>query len=325
MTDFLVSIIVPCYNEADNIAPLTTRIQETLTRYHYEIILINDGSTDGTEQIIEFVANTSKTIKYLNFSRNFGHQAAIKAGIDYANGDCIVTIDADLQKPPELIPKMIIQWQEGYEIVNAICKNTGQPSFFKRLTSKGFYMFLSVISDQKVTPHAADFRLFDKKIGDIISNMPEKNLYLRGLFSWMGFKQTTVSYTESKRIYGETKYSTKKMLQLASTGVTSSSIKPLRMALSIGVLFACFAFLYGIYAIVVMVLGQTVSGWTSIIASIVFLAGIQLMVLGVMGEYIGKLYIENKQRPHYLISKTNIKETNSQINNHKNERRAAMF
>ncbi|QTE22222.1 glycosyltransferase family 2 protein [Polaribacter cellanae] len=327
MNNFLISIIVPCYNEAENIFLLISKIEKTLAEYKYEIVLVNDGSTDNTAQIIALVSQKNKNIKYIYFSRNFGHQAAIKAGIDYAKGDCLVTMDADLQHPPETILKMISLWKKGFEVITATRKKNAKISFLKKWFSKSFYWFLSTLSDQEVIVNAADFRLFDKKIATFIRNMPETHLYLRGLFSWIGFKQTTVDYNQEKRIHGSTKYSYKKMISLASNGITSSSIKPLRIALSIGIVFAILAFAYGIYAIVIMFLGLTVSGWTSIIATILFLSGIQLMVLGVMGEYIGKIYIENKQRPHYLISQTNIKienKTKERITN-KQERRAVVF
>ena len=311
MSNFSISIIVPCYNEADNIFPLVASIKKVLQPYNYEIILINDGSTDATQQLIELIAEEMTKVKYISFSRNFGHQAAIRAGIDYAIGDCIVTMDADLQHPPVSIPEMIRLWGKGFDIVTATRISNGKQSLFKKLSSKSYYWLFSKISDQKVIVNGADFRLFDKKIGEIIREMPEKNLYLRGLFSWVGFKQTTIKYKECARTLGHTKYTTKKMFQLASNGITSSSVKPLRLAISIGVSFAFFAFCYGVYAIIVMAMGLTVSGWASIIATIVFLAGIQLLVLGVMGEYIGKLFIASKQRPHYLIAHTNLKNINN--------------
>ncbi|MDO5970764.1 glycosyltransferase family 2 protein [Flavivirga aquimarina] len=320
---FLLSIIIPCYNEADNIFLLVNNIEEVLTQYHYEIILVNDGSTDSTVQVIELISQENKHVKYIHFSRNFGHQAAIKAGVDFVKGDCIVTMDADLQHPPETIPDMIKAWQNGFDVVTAIRNNIHKRFSLKNISSICFYWLLSKLADQKVIVNGADFRLFDKKIGAVIRNMPEQHMYLRGLFSWVGFKQTSIDYTENQRAFGKTKYSAKKMFQLASHGITAFSIKPLRISLAIGVLFALLAFSYGIYALIIMLLGAAVSGWTSIIASILFLAGIQLMVLGVMGEYIGKLYIQNKQRPHYLITATNIEE-NIKVLTKPTERRAVV-
>ncbi|MGS2741685.1 glycosyltransferase family 2 protein [Sinomicrobium sp. M5D2P17] len=324
MNEFSLSIIVPCYNEADNIFPLLSRIQEVMQPYNnYEIILVNDGSCDNTQQVIESALHEDESIKYICFSRNFGHQTALKAGIDFAHGDCIVTMDADLQHPPETILKMITLWQKGYDIVTAIGADKNRSSLLKRQTSKWYYLFLSKISDQDVMINGADFRLIDRKVGDIIRNIPGQNIYLRGLFSWIGFKQTTIKYQEENRIHGTTKYTFKKMLSLASNGITSSSIKPLRFALSAGIFFALLAFGYGMYAVIVMLMGLTIVGWTSIVACIVFLSGIQLIVLGVMGEYLGKLYMESKQRPSYFITKTNINNIDRR-NNHQKERRGAM-
>ncbi|MEB2782489.1 glycosyltransferase family 2 protein [Algoriphagus sp. C2-6-M1] len=306
MNDFLVSIVVPCYNEAENIAPLLVRIESTLKEYSYEVLLVNDGSKDGTQLEIELAYSRNSSVSYISFSRNFGHQAALKAGIDHATGDCIVTMDADLQKPPEAIPEMIALWQRGNDIVTAVCRNEGQSSLFKRLTSTGYYRLLSWLADHEVLPNGADFRLFDRKIADIIRGVQTQNLYLRGIFSWIGYKQAVTYYREEKRRFGKTKYGIWKMINLASNGITSFSVKPLRFALAVGLFFACLAFGYGIYAITMVFLGMTVPGWASLVASIVFLSGIQLMVLGVIGEYIGKMYMELKHRPTYLISKTNI-------------------
>lgn len=315
MNDFLVSIVVPCYNEAENIAPLLARIASTLKEYNYEVILVNDGSKDGTQLEIELAYSANPSVSYISLSRNFGHQAALKAGIDHANGDCILTIDADLQKPPEAIPEMIALWLKGNDIVTAVCRNEGQSSLFKRLTSTGYYRVLSWLAEHEVTPNGADFRLFDKKIAIIVRNIQTQNLFLRGIFSWVGYKQTIFYYTEDKRRFGQTKYSIWKMLNLASNGITSFSIKPLRFALAVGLFFAGLAFGYGIYAITIVFLGMTVPGWASVVASIVFLSGIQLMVMGVIGEYIGKIFIEIKQRPAYLISKTNFTTlTDKQMN-----------
>jgi len=305
-TDFLISIVIPCYNEADNLIPLIDRIDYSLFNYQYEIIIVNDGSFDESQLQISYIAVDRPEIKYLNFSKNFGHQAALKAGIDYSLGDCIVTIDGDLQKPPELIPEMVVLWLKGNDIVTAICNNEGQKSFFKRLSSKWYYKILSWLSDNKIQAHGADFRLIDSKVGNIIKSLESKNLFLRGIFSWIGFRQTTVSYTEDIRKFGNTKYNLWKMIGLASNGVTSLSVKPLRFALCLGVFFAFLAFFYGSYAIGLFYFGVTVPGWASLIASIVFLSGIQLIVLGVLGEYLGKIYIQTKNDPLYIVESSNI-------------------
>lgn len=306
MNDFLISIVIPCYNEAENIAPLLARIASALNAYSYEVVLVNDGSHDPTQLEIDLAISKNPFIKYISLSRNFGHQSALKAGIDHARGNCIVTIDADLQKPPETIPEMVALWQKGNDIVTAICRNEGQPSLFKRFTSVGYYKLLSWLADHEVLPNGADFRLIDRKVANIIREMRTENLYLRGVFSWIGYKQAVTYYREEERMFGETKYGVWKMINLASNGITSFSIKPLRFALVVGLSFAALAFGYGLYAVTIVFLGMTVPGWASVVASIVFLSGIQLVVLGVIGEYIGKIYMEIKKRPAYLISKTNI-------------------
>lgn len=306
MNDFLISVVVPCYNEAENIPVLVKRLQHALAAYSFEIILINDGSTDTTQQELELASTLDSRISYLSFSRNFGHQAALKAGIDHAQGDCIVTLDADMQKPPEIIPEMVSLWQKGNEIITAISKNEGQPGFFKRWTSTAFYRILTWLAEHPIVQHGADFRLIDRKVASIIRSIQSQNLYLRGIFAWAGYTQATIYYREEKRLAGTTKYSLGKMLNLASNGITSLSIKPLRMALAMGIGFAFLAILYGMYAITIVFLGMTVPGWASLVASIVFLSSIQLIVLGVIGEYIGKIYRELSQRPLYLISKSNL-------------------
>ena len=298
----MLSVIVPCYNEAENIRLLVDQLQKALEPMQYEVIFVNDGSTDHTGQMIKLEMATNNKIGYITFSRNFGHQAAIKAGIDHAKGNCILTMDADMQHPPDMIKEMIRLWEDGYEIVTAVRKNTEQLGWFKKITSRLFYWLLSKLSDHKVVFDGADFRLFDKKVAQIIRNMAEQHLYLRGIFSWVGFKQTTIDYQEGTRAFGQTKYSTRKMLQLALNGITSFSIKPLRLSLLAGITFALLAFAYGIYAVVVMALGHAVSGWTSIIASGLFLSGVQLTILGIMGEYLGKMYMAQKQRPNYIIA-----------------------
>ena len=306
MNSFLLSVIVPCYNEAKNIPLLVEKLSVVLKPYRYEIILVNDGSVDQTQETIELLSIKKEQVKFISFSRNFGHQKAIKAGVDFALGNGIVTMDADLQHPPETILEMINLWKQGYDVVTAVRTSQVQPSWFKKYTSKSFYWLLSKISNQNVIANSSDFRLFDQKIAKQLRQMPEQDLYLRGLIPWIGFKQTTLNYVEAGRVFGTTKYTLKDMMCLASHGITSSSIKPLQLALTVGVLFALLAFGYGVYAIVTMFLGLTVSGWASIVASIMFLSGIQLIVLGVIGEYLGKLYMAHKHRPSYIIANTNI-------------------
>ncbi|WP_332911729.1 glycosyltransferase family 2 protein [Algoriphagus boritolerans] len=198
MNDFLISVVVPCYNEAENIPVLINRLKLALAAYSFEIILVNDGSTD-TQQELELASTLDSRVSYLSFSRNFGHQAALKAGIDHAQGDCIVTLDADMQKPPEIIPEMIILWQKGNEIVTAVSKNEGQPGRFKRWTSAWFYRMLTWLAEHPIVQHGADFRLFDQKVANVIRGISGQNLYLRGIFAWAGYTQATVFYREEKK------------------------------------------------------------------------------------------------------------------------------
>lgn len=302
----ILTLLIPCHNEAGNISLLVQRVAEALVDIGYEMILIDDGSNDDTLTVIKQIAENDNRIEYIRMSRNFGHQAALKAGIVHAKGDCIVTMDADLQHPPEKIPEMIALWQQGYGVVNARRNGNGERGFIKRITAKVYYKLLNKLTDENIPEGVADFRLFDRKVADVIRALPEGNLYLRGLFAWVGFMQTTITYNEGKRKHGDTKYNLWRMLRLAGNGITSFSTKPLRLSLTIGVTFAFIAFAYGIYAIVMLLAGHTVTGWTSVIASILFLSGIQLIVLGILGEYLGKLFMENKRRPVYIVKESSL-------------------
>ena len=302
----LLSLLIPCHNEAGNIPLLVHRVAEGLRDTEYEIIFIDDGSSDDTLTVIKKTAENDSRIKFIQLSRNFGHQAALKAGIDHARGNCIVTMDADLQHPPEKIPDMIALWQQGYDVVNARRNGNGERGIIKRITASVYYKLLDKLTDENIPEGVADFRLFDRKVADVIRALPERDLYLRGLFAWAGFRQTTITYNEEERKHGNTKYNLWRMLRLAGNGITSFSTKPLKLSLTIGVMFAFIAFAYGIYAIAMLIAGHTVTGWTSVIASILFLSGIQLIVLGILGEYLGKLFMENKRRPVYIVKETNL-------------------
>jgi len=302
----LISVIVPCFNEAENIPLIILALETVLLPWDYEIIIVDDGSTDGSDNVYVQLAQSDERIKYLRFSRNFGHQAAIKAGIDHANGDAIITIDADLQQPPSLITQMIQKWKEGADIVEGVRQAQHKESWFKQKTSSLYYWLLAYLSDYQVVKGVSDFRLIDKKVAKIVKELPENHLYLRGLFSWMGFEHAYINYHLEERQNGMTRYTFGKMLGLASSGVTSMSVKPLKVALIIGVVISLCSFLYGLYALsVVLFTEAAVPGWTSTIISVLFMAGFQLIVLGVMGEYLGKLFMESKRRPVYLIKDTN--------------------
>lgn len=306
--DFKISIIIPSFNEENNIIPLTEILLKTLKKYNdYEIIFIDDGSVDKTYNKIKEVREQNKRIKLISFSRNFGHQNALKAGYDFSTGDCVISLDSDLQHPPEIIDNMIEKWQQGFQVVYAVRNNFKSLGFFKRCTSKLFYKIINGISDIEMTYNAADFRLVDREVVNAIKEFKENYLYIRGIVSWIGFKQTTIEYKQEKRFSGESKYSLKKMIKFAFSGITSFSIKPLKLSLVLGFIISFCSFIYGLYALyIAFFTEQAITGWTSVIVSVLFIGGIQLFMIGVLGEYLGKLFMENKRRPNYIIKEKKL-------------------
>ena len=303
---FKVSIIIPCYNEESNIKQLYTSISEYINDFSYELLFIDDGSTDKTLDNIKTIASSNKQVKYISLSRNFGHQNALKAGYDLANGDCVICMDADLQHPTELIPEMIKLWQKGYKIVTTKRNQDKSLGLFKRFTSKVFYKIINFLSEVKIENGTADFRLLDKQVVQELKKINEKFLFYRGLIPWLGFSQIQLEYVAPPRFSGKTKYSFSKMLHFASDGITSFSVKPLKASIYLGFLIAFVAFLYILYAIYIAVFtNNAVAGWTSIIISVLFIGGIQLIMIGIVGNYLGKLFMENKNRPNYIIKEKN--------------------
>ncbi|UCH93852.1 MAG: glycosyltransferase [Candidatus Aminicenantes bacterium] len=305
MKNFTVSIVIPAFNEAGNIELLVKKLKDILMDYYnYEILFVDDGSEDNTLEILQGLHQENKRIGYLSLSRNFGHQNALKAGLDHAIGDCVITMDADLQHPPYLIPQLITKWQEGYEMVYTIRLDDPRVSFLKRKTSNLFYKLMNWLSDIHIPKGAADFRLLDRSVVDVLKDTKEYHLFIRGITAWVGFRQYALEYAPDKRYSGKSKYTVKRMAGFALTGITSFSLKPLRLSILLGLFFAVLAFGYGVYAILTKLLtDQAVPGWASVLASVLFIGGIQLIVLGIIGEYIGKLVMESKQRPHYIIRK----------------------
>ena len=306
----LVSIIIPCFNEEGNIYKLYETLENNIsTDYNWEFIFVDDGSSDQTIEKIKALNEKDQRVKYISFSRNFGHQYALKAGLDFCKGDCAISMDADLQHPPSLMKEMLKFWEEGNQIVYSIRKDDENTSFLKRKTSKIFYSLINYLSEIDINQGAADYRLLDRQVIEIIKvDIKEYNLFLRGLISWVGFNQIGIEYYPEKRFSGASKYSYKKMINFALTGITSFSVKPLRVSMLIGFFLSIFSFMYGIYALIVVLFNfQSVSGWASIIACVLFIGGIQLMILGILGEYIGKIYFEVKKRPLYIIKETKIK------------------
>lgn len=301
--NFLLSIIIPVFNEEENIHIVTERIQKVVNSYNYEIIFVNDGSVDSTLSELKKIAQKSKKIKILSFQRNFGHQMALTAGYQSALGDCVVTIDADLQDPPELIKDLVEKWQEGYEIVYAK-RNEREDSLFKKMTAYVFYRLINFLSDIKIPNDVGDFRLLDKKVVKILNMLPEKSRFLRGLVAWGGFSSTYVVFNRSKREFGDTHYPLSKMISFALDGITSFSIKPLKISSYIGVITSLLGLLGIIYALSVRFFlphEYWVEGWTTLIVGVMFFGGVQLLTIGIIGEYIGKIYKEIQNRPQYLI------------------------
>lgn len=298
-----LSIVIPIMNEEGNIEKLISRIFDVLKNYQdWEVFFIDDGSTDGTLEVIKKEATKNNKIKFISFSRNFGHQNALRAGLDFAKGDCVISLDGDLQHPPELIPKLIKKWQEGFDVVYTLRKDDPKISIFKRKTARMFYALMNKFSDIKIEPGAADFRLLDRKVVEILKTIKEDNLFMRGMVSWIGFRQVAVEYMPEERQWGKTKYTFKKMFKFAIAGITSFSLRPLHISTMVGYVMAGLAFVYGVYAVLIKIFtDQAISGWTSVLAGILFIGGMQMIMLGILGEYIGKLFMESKKRPSYII------------------------
>lgn len=308
-----ITMVIPLYDEEKVANECYRRVKENLEKienYTYEIIFVNDGSKDKTLEILEEIASKDEQVKIISFSRNFGHQAAVTAGLKEVTGDAIVIIDADLQDPPELIPDMIKKWEEGNEVIYGKRSTRKGESAFKLLTAKMFYDTLNALSDVEIPKNTGDFRLVDRKVVDTINSLPEHNKFLRGLFSWVGYKQYAYEYERQERFAGETKYPLKKMLKLASDGIISFSSKPIKLVGGLGIISITISIIILIYALVsyIFKLNQLSAGWTSIMVAITFFAGVQLLSLWVISEYIGRIYDEAKGRPQYIVDKKiNIK------------------
>lgn len=304
-----ISIVVPCYNEEGNIEAIYQLIKNELdSLVNFELIFVDDGSTDLSLMRIVQLSQQDSRVRYISLSRNFGHQNALKAGLDNAMGDCVISLDADLQHPPKLIKEFIEKWQQGFDIVYSIRKDDPELGLLKRLTSKFFYKFVNLFSDTTIQEGTADFRLLDRKVVNVIKSLPENYLFIRGLTSWVGFNQIAIEYYPEKRFSGKSKYSLNRMIHFASSGITSFSTKPLKLSIYLGFTIAMISFIYGLFAIYEAIFtSNVIQGWTSVIVSVLFIGGIQLIMIGILGEYLGKLFMENKRRPNYVIKETNLK------------------
>lgn len=303
MNNFLLSVIIPVFNEEKNIQPLLNQLLKVVKKYNYEIIFVDDGSTDKTVEIIKKIGSKNKNIKLISFYRNFGHQMALSAGYQEAKGDAVATIDADLQDPPYLILEMITKWQKGAKIVYAKREERQGESFFKLFTASMFYKLINFLSDTPIPNEVGDFRLIDKSVVNYLKSLKEKPSFLRGLVSWPGFPTDYVYFKRNKRLTGRTHYGFFKMINLALDGIVSFSTKPLRIAIYFGFFTGILGFLGIIYKLLQKVFypEQFTVGWIGLFTAIMFLGGIQLITIGIVGEYIGKIYQEIKDRPNYLI------------------------
>ncbi len=298
-----VTIIIPILNEQDNILSMYQSLK-ALNLVDYEIIWVDDGSTDYSFQKIKEICTADKQSKCISFSRNFGHQYALLAGMKVAKGNIIVHIDGDLQQPASLITTMISKINEGYDIVTTKRIRTEKSSLLKTVFAKIFYRLINFLSETRITENAADFRAFNKKILTRVLKFQEQHIFWRGIFDWVGYKRFGLAYTANHRESGKTKYTFRRMFSLARFGITSFSLKPLRLALTLGLFISFFAFAFGIYALITYINGRIVSGWTSIIITSMIIGGVQLLVVGILGEYIGNIYREVLKRPKYLINDT---------------------
>ncbi|HAN00419.1 MAG TPA: glycosyltransferase [Marinilabiliales bacterium] len=296
-----ISIVVPSFNEEKNIPVLFDEVREVLKGEDFECIFIDDGSSDETFSIIKGLSAHYTEVKGISFSRNFGHQIALLAGISESLGDITISMDADGQHPASVIPDLIEKYQQGFDIVNTRRLKTEDAGLIKNMTSKGFYTFINKMTDVKIEPASSDFRLMSRKAVDAFLQFEEKDRFTRGLISWMGFKQAFVEFEAPRRRGGVSKYTFRKMLHFAWDGITSFSSKPLKISLYVGLLSLGMGFLYAVYALIEFILGNTIPGWTSMMLVILFLGGVQLLSLGIIGQYLSRIFNEAKNRPHYFI------------------------
>ena len=301
----LLSIVIPCFNEEDVITSTVNRLRAfcaTVKDVRVEMIFVDDGSQDGTRARLKSFGTEDPRIRIIGFARNFGHQVAVTAGIDAARGDAVVLIDADLQDPPEVIHGMLTLWREGYDVVYGTRTDRPGESLFKRVTARLFYRVLSRLSDVPIPLDTGDFRLMDRRVADTLRAMPERDRFIRGMVSWVGFRQTALPYQRAERLAGESKYPLRRMLRFATDGILSFSTKPLQISIALG-MFAAFLSVLGVlYALYMRLFTHIwVEGWTALMIAILFLGGTQLISVGILGEYIGRIYAEIKQRPLYIV------------------------
>jgi dolichol-phosphate mannosyltransferase len=301
-----LSIVLPAHNEAANIGPMVAALREVLPALgRFEIIFINDGSRDGTLAALRAASAADPAVRFVSFTRNFGHEAALRAGLRYARGKAVIVMDADLEHPPSLIPELVKQWRDGFKIVAA--QRTGYESmpWFKQVTSRLYYRVFDALGDVRIEPGSANYMLLDRVVVEAVNRIEDQDLFLRGVVRWLGYPLATVPYRQSVRQAGDSKYSLRRMVELAVTGIAVHSVRPLRFAIYLALGFAALGGLFVIYSIVSFLFVQhTVAGWTSIMAAIAILGAAQLLVLGIVGEYVGRILRETRKRPSYVVAET---------------------
>jgi dolichol-phosphate mannosyltransferase len=299
--------VLPAHNEVANIAPMLTALREVMAPLgRFEIIYIDDGSNDGTLATLREAAGDDASVRYLSFTRNFGHEAALRAGLSHARGRAVIVMDADLEHPPALIPDLVKEWRRGFKIVTA--RRIGYEvnvSWFKRATSRLYYRVLDALGDIEIEPGSANFMLLDRVVVDAINRMEDQDLFLRGAVRWLGYPLASVPFRQSMRQHGDSKYSLRHMIELAVTGIALHSLRPLRFAIWLALGFAAMGVLLVAYSIMsFLFVRHTVAGWTSIMAAIAILGAAQLLVLGIIGEYVGRILRETRKRPSYVVAET---------------------
>ncbi|QVQ29251.1 glycosyltransferase family 2 protein [Achromobacter deleyi] len=304
-SDALVSIVVPFYNESETISffyETITRVLPEMGIRRYELVCVNDGSKDDTLLKLVALSKLDERVRVVDLSRNFGKEAALTAGVDESVGDVVVPMDCDLQDPPQLIGVMLNRWQQGFDVVLAKRSDRSSDGYLKRVTAAMFYRVHNKLSDTSIPENVGDFRLMDRRVVDALKLMPERRRFMKGLFAWVGFKSTVVEYVREQRVAGTTKFSGIKLVNFAIEGITSFSTAPLRLTTYMGLLTSAAAFLYAMYIIVrTLVHGADLPGYSSMLTVILFLGGVQLISVGIVGEYVGRIYMESKQRPIYII------------------------
>jgi dolichol-phosphate mannosyltransferase len=303
-----VSVVVPAYNESESLPELLARLSRVAAGepgYGFEFLFVDDGSSDDSLETLRGLRASDERVRYLSLSRNFGHQAALSAGLDHATGDAVVFLDADLQHPPEVIPRLLREWEQGAQVVNTVRERDPELSLLKRATSAGFYRIINLLADVHIQPDGADFRLLDRQAAEGLRQVRERSRFIRGLVQWIGYRQVVVQYRPDRRFAGQTKFSLSKMLKLAFNGIFSFTTIPLQLSTALGLTSAVSAFAYGLYALYAKFISRTaIPGWTSLLLVVLIMGGVQLITLGILGSYIARIYDETRGRPIYLVKES---------------------